>query len=242
LRPSAARTLRVTCKLHRELFALRAGASQLLLNLCKSTSVLCPLQHQQALQVFRTTSCRTRRTSPPEMSVPVERCLPASPFRLLDLPPELVDTICDFLPNTDLENVRLVCRTLKAMAMNAFGNRFFRRPIVICWACSLSHLHEISRHADLSKFVRGLRFPEEEGTNREHLPGDFGTFISMLRDRPLLDDLLLSEAVENFANLSRISIDKFSLEMEKSVEDQSIRCDWATISFFRGLLAHMYDR
>jgi len=72
------------------------------------------------------------------------------PFRLLDLPAEIVGSVSDRLEDTDLLNLRRACRALNAYSANAFGKRFFHHLIVILHPTSLTTLLEICHHPLLS--------------------------------------------------------------------------------------------
>jgi hypothetical protein len=77
-----------------------------------------------------------------------------APFRLLDLPPELLGRVCDYLPDEQLKHIRLVCNTLQTHSMTAFGQRFFDHLIVIIHPASLAILFDIATHKQLSKYVK----------------------------------------------------------------------------------------
>jgi hypothetical protein len=84
-------------------------------------------------------------------ATPQER--PQAPFRILDLPAELLGNICDHLPDSDLINLRCVCRALDAHSSTAFGQRFFHHLIAILHPTSLTTLYEICRHPVLPKLA-----------------------------------------------------------------------------------------
>jgi len=79
-----------------------------------------------------------------------------SPFRILDLPPEIVDCICNYLDGNNLINFRCVCKALTAYSSTAFGMRFFGHLVAILHPTSLATLAEIAHHGVFSKFVRKI--------------------------------------------------------------------------------------
>jgi hypothetical protein len=87
------------------------------------------------------------------------------PFRILDLPPELVEGIfehlTDYDPDTLLE-VRKVCRAFKDHSLVAFGTTFFEHLSALLHPLSLTVLLEIANHPDLSRFVRQVTISGEQ--------------------------------------------------------------------------------
>ncbi|KAF2000509.1 hypothetical protein P154DRAFT_575868 [Amniculicola lignicola CBS 123094] len=96
---------------------------------------------------------------------------PVTPFRILDLPMELLEAVMAELRDTttsklpevgskpyvkDLKNVRLVCRTFRDASLITFGSIFFHSvsTVLACW--SLTHLLEIAQHPHFAKDSDGL--------------------------------------------------------------------------------------
>ncbi|KAJ8110759.1 hypothetical protein OPT61_g6486 [Boeremia exigua] len=75
------------------------------------------------------------------------------PFRILDLPPELITGICSHLCAKDLLNIRRVCNSLNGNSMPILGPLVFRHLRVILHPASLAVLSEIAKHPQLSKYI-----------------------------------------------------------------------------------------
>ena len=132
------------------------------------------------------------------------------PFRLLDLPPELVGQTCEHLADEDLRNVRRVSRALKTQSTSAYGQRFFDHLIVILHPTSLTIFLEIARHPDLSKFVTRLSVSGER----------VGHSIYPVKNQAVHEDLehsmersgadvtLLKEGLVALDNINTVRIDR----------------------------------
>ncbi|KAF2496889.1 hypothetical protein BU16DRAFT_607600 [Lophium mytilinum] len=86
--------------------------------------------------------------------------LPNQPLEILEL---INDHLDDF---RDIQNVRLVCRSLEAAAWRAFGFRITPGPFRLV-GCSLERLHDISENNAAAENIRSLTF----GTERLHEDG-----------------------------------------------------------------------
>jgi hypothetical protein len=89
-----------------------------------------------------------------------------NPFRILDLPPELVEqmftSLADLWPFTLLQ-ARFVCRAFQCHSLNAFGTSFFEHVIAVLHPLSLAILMEKTSHPQLSSFVRQVAISGETG-------------------------------------------------------------------------------
>lgn len=80
-------------------------------------------------------------------------------FRILDLPPELVEQIFDHLTEHDehaLPNVRRVCRAFRDLSFKPFGTKYFQHLIVMLHPLSLRILLDIACHRRLSRYVKQI--------------------------------------------------------------------------------------
>ncbi|KAI4640001.1 hypothetical protein J4E93_008800 [Alternaria ventricosa] len=149
------------------------------------------------------------------------------PFRLLDLPAEIVGSVCDRLEDADLLNVRCACRALSAHSANAFGKRFFNHLIVLLHPTSLTTLLEICHHTVLSKHVRKITVSGERigqsirGIGQEKLHKDLQVNV----ERSGMDFLTLTEAFRELENLEMVQVDVISFyHVEQEPVDAGIRC------------------
>ena len=78
---------------------------------------------------------------------------PVGPFRILDLPPELVGSICFYLDNEEALSIRYVCRTLNESSVHILGQRLFSHLMVILHPVSLTAFLDIAKHPQFSKYV-----------------------------------------------------------------------------------------
>ena len=114
---------------------------------------------------------------------------PVAPFRILDLPPELISSICSHLDDKEALGIRYICRALNEGSMPILGKRLFSHLIVILHPISLAALLEIAKHPRFFKYVeevtvcgdrlgyevldRGARYEDEDDSvaeinNRDH--------------------------------------------------------------------------
>ncbi|KAL1609562.1 hypothetical protein SLS59_001068 [Nothophoma quercina] len=132
------------------------------------------------------------------------------PFRLLDLPPELVGQTCEHLADEDLRSVRQVSRALKIQSTSAYGQRFFDHLIVILHPTSLTIFLEIARHPDLSKFVTRLSVSGER-VRHSICPVKNQAVHEDLQhsmERSGADVTLLKEGLVALDNINTVRIDK----------------------------------
>ncbi|KAF1848664.1 uncharacterized protein K460DRAFT_259883, partial [Cucurbitaria berberidis CBS 394.84] len=152
-----------------------------------------------------------------------------SPFRILALPAELISSVCAFLEDDDLVNIRCVCRVLKAHSTTAFGTRFFCHLIAILHPTSLAVLLELSRHEILSKYVRKVTISGELlGHSIFPLQTDMPSHLSLQKsiENSGLDYLILLEAFKALQNLEVVGIDvgSFHAAEEFGFCDHGVRC------------------
>ena len=148
-----------------------------------------------------------------------------STFRILDLPAELIGTICDYVEQSDLSEMRLACMALKPHSITSFGTRIFNHLIVVLHPFSLDIVLEISRHAELSKFVKRV------SVSGEHIKRRITDHDKMLYDMQASmeksgqDTLILDEAFQNFQDLRSVMIDTISyLDLPPQAPDDGLRC------------------
>ncbi|KAI4705016.1 hypothetical protein J4E89_009309 [Alternaria sp. Ai002NY15] len=149
------------------------------------------------------------------------------PFRLLDLPAEIIGNISDHLDDKDLINVRRVCRALSAHAAHAFGQRFFRHLIVILHPTSLTTLFEISRHKTLSKYVHRVTVSGQRvghtlfTTVNETAHNDLQASV----ERSRMDLLILTEALRELKSLQNVRVDRSSFRCDAGwTQNIKIKC------------------
>jgi hypothetical protein len=140
------------------------------------------------------------------------------PFRILDLPPELVEGIFGHLANDEdrdsLLLVRSVCRAFRNHSLIAFGTTFFEHVNAILHPLSLTILLEISHHPDLSRFVRKVTISGEEiggvidfeGHPSEEKMKDLQTSMA----RSGLDRMILTDVFRHLPAIAVVRIDNES--------------------------------
>ncbi|KAI4945080.1 hypothetical protein J4E91_008057 [Alternaria rosae] len=155
-----------------------------------------------------------------------------SPFRLLDLPAEIVGSVSDRLEDAELLNLRCACRALNAHSANALGKRFFNHLIVLLHPTSLTTLLEICHHPVLSKHVRKITVSGERigqsihGIEQEKIHKDLQVNV----ERSGMDSLTLKEAFRELDNLEMVQVDVISFyHIEQEPVDAGIRCGRAHI-------------
>lgn len=138
------------------------------------------------------------------------------PFRLLDLPSELLGNVCEQLDDNDLISVHFACRAMKVHSTNAFGIRFFQYLFAFLHPLSLITLLETTRHPTLCKFVKHVSISSERiGLSVTDVTMD-SKIESQHRDLQLsmeksgADELLLTETFRALSNLRIVRIDKES--------------------------------
>jgi hypothetical protein len=132
-----------------------------------------------------------------------------APFRLLDLPPELLGRVCDYLPDEQLKHIRLVCNALQTHSMTAFGQRFFDHLVVILHPTSLTTLLDIARHEQLSKYVTRVSVSGERIGHSIVPLVDKERHVSLQQGvhESGLDSIILAEALPMLKNLRTMRID-----------------------------------
>lgn len=133
-----------------------------------------------------------------------------APFRLLDLPPELIGNVCEHLADPDLKRIRGICRVLKAQSSATYGQCFFNHLIVVLHPISLMVFLEIARHPELSKYVTRVSISGERLSQHTSWPVDDWTMHTELQrsvQTSGLDVLILKEALLALENIKTIRID-----------------------------------
>ncbi|KAH7409935.1 hypothetical protein DE146DRAFT_330567 [Phaeosphaeria sp. MPI-PUGE-AT-0046c] len=144
-------------------------------------------------------------------------------FRILDLPPELVEEIFDHFTEPDdnaLFNVRRVCRVFRDLSFKPFGSKYFRHLVVMLHPLSLTVLLEIASHRRLAPFVHQITVSGERiggvidmlGGEDEQEQKDLQT--SMLNSE--MDRLMLTDVFYKLSglNLSIVRIDNESFSVD----------------------------
>jgi hypothetical protein len=150
------------------------------------------------------------------------------PFRLLDLPVDIVGGIFGYLEDEELIRIRYVCRALNANSANAFGRRFFRHLIVILHPTSLTILFEICHHPVLSKYVRQITVSGErvgqsihKNAKEERIQKDLQVSVQ----RSGMDSSILKQVFRKLENLEIVQIDVTSFHYHvPETDDDGIRC------------------
>lgn len=151
--------------------------------------------------------------TPARVHVGHAKILPG-PFRILDLPPELVEHIFEQLGGIKrcaLLLARRVCRAFRDHSLLAFGTRFFDHVDITLHPLSLTFFLEIANHPTLCKFVRQVTISSESissmadvslQSNREMLE-DLQTSM----EKSGMDCLVLSAAFRKLKNVHIVGID-----------------------------------
>lgn len=152
-------------------------------------------------------------------------------FRILDLPPELIEIVCEHLDNESLLLVRHVCRALRTHSICAFGTRFFQYLVVVLHPISLAILLEIANHSALSKFVRNIAISRESLEVPSYVSSQgfydlvFDLQTSMKNSG--MDRLILTEVFQNIDGMQGVRIDDesfYDLNYQVHNRIDSVRC------------------
>lgn len=139
-----------------------------------------------------------------------------APFRILDLPPEIVSHIfSQFDSDASLIAVRQVSRAFKQHSTTAFGTHFFNQLIVILHPTSLILFFEICRHEVLSKFVRRVAVSGDlVGVTIFPMKTDMRPHLALQESvaRSGMDGLVLVEAFRGLVNLRHVRVDVASFD------------------------------
>jgi hypothetical protein len=170
------------------------------------------------------------------------------PFRILDLPPELVEQVFEHVKEDQpykLLQIRLVCRAFRHHSLVAFGTAYFEHVVAILHPLSLTILLEISSHPQLSKFVRKVTISDEciggnifmsdlqEEEKHENLQ------TSMQRSG--MDRLILAEIFRNLKWLTNVHLDNESFRDVCEFVDAA-RCGSRYLPIDRTAYDDDYDR
>jgi hypothetical protein len=139
------------------------------------------------------------------------------PFRILDLPPELVTQTFEHLAASDpcsILSARFTCRAFRDHSIVAFGKNFFDHLVAMLHPISLTVLFEIATHEQLSKFVQKVTISGERiGAIIKPRDVDKRAVLKDLQtgmENSGMDRLILTAALRNFANLTVFRIDNSS--------------------------------
>ncbi|KAF2853817.1 hypothetical protein T440DRAFT_290451 [Plenodomus tracheiphilus IPT5] len=151
------------------------------------------------------------------------------PFKILNLPPEIVGNICECLDDIDLLHVRRVCKAVEAHSSTAFGKRFFHHLVAILHPTSLTTLLEIARHNVLSKFVRKVTMSGELiGQTIRSLDNDEQRHAGMQKSvaNSGLDTMILTEVFRALKSIQVVSIDMGSFNNAEyfGVDEEGLKC------------------
>ena len=151
-------------------------------------------------------------------------------FRILDLPPELIGNVCDYVGRYDLQRLRLSCKALKAHSITSFGTRFFDHLIAFLHPLSLGVLLEISRHTDLSKFVKRITISGEKLRRCTTKNDELLLSMQTTMGKSGLDILMLTEIFKSLHNLASAQIDTSSYQYNNHI--QGLRCGYSSLMPF----------
>jgi hypothetical protein len=149
-----------------------------------------------------------------------------TPFRILDLPPELVQQIFAHLADESpfaLLLVRFVCRAFQVHSLQAFGTSFFEHVIAILHPVSLTVLLEIASHPQLSKFVHQVTISAEriggaiDPSDQEDSQKLKDMQTSMEKSR--MDYFMLTEIFHKLPHIMAVRIDNCTYHCETEVFD-----------------------
>ena len=151
------------------------------------------------------------------------------PFRILDLPSELVEEICEQLEDKDLINAHNVCRALRAHSTMAFGTRFFSHLVVVLHPTSLTILLELCRHPVLSNFIRKATISGERlGHSIHPMRTDMRPHFALQKsiENSDMDVLILSESFRALKRLNEVQVDNCSYNANDEAEycEDGIKC------------------
>lgn len=142
-----------------------------------------------------------------------------TPFRILDLPSELLEQVFDafvyHFSRYELIKIRRVSRIFRDHSDRAFGTAFFEHPVAILHPLSLSVLLEIVVHPRFSKFVRRVTIsgeriggvilmPKNAAEQQKHLQ------LHMSMERSGQDRLILDQVFRCLPGLAAVTIDSES--------------------------------
>jgi hypothetical protein len=151
------------------------------------------------------------------------------PFRILDLPRELVQAVFAHFSESHehiLLRVREVCRAFKDHSLVAFGTTFFQHLSAMLHPLSLAVLLKIASHPDLSKFVRKLTISGEEIGGIIVLGGDDEKGLKDLQtsmEHSGLDRMILTDVFRELSGLLVVRINNQSY-CWNSEEVGAVRC------------------
>jgi hypothetical protein len=144
-----------------------------------------------------------------------------APFRILDLPPELVQQIFAHLANESpsaLLPVRFACRAFQVHSLQAFGTSFFKHVIAILHPLSLTVLLEIASHPQLSKFVHQVTISGERIGGLIDLSGqENGQKLKDMQtsmEKSGMDRLMLTEVFRRLPHVMAVKIDNATYRCE----------------------------
>ena len=165
---------------------------------------------------------------------------PVGPFRILDLPPELVSSICSHLNDEEALSIRYVCRTLNESSVPILGQRLFSHLIFILHPVSLAAFLDIAKHPRFSKYVEqvtvcgdrlgyevldhGAKYEDEDDSVAEINNRDHRELHDSV-EKPYFPAVLLRQAFRSLSSLEIVRIHSRGWYAdEEGVVDEGIAC------------------
>ncbi|KAK3297249.1 uncharacterized protein B0H64DRAFT_319374 [Chaetomium fimeti] len=138
---------------------------------------------------------------------------------LVQIPLEVLTRITHFISTTDLGNVRLSCKALEQGLFHFFSHEFFRKKQFMVLSDSLQALIDISKHPNLSPFLKHVIIGTDRPSQRYHFPNRKeeasarlatanADHMQLLAAGGLRD--MLAEAFANLTNLETVDIRDFN--------------------------------
>lgn len=144
---------------------------------------------------------------------------PQQASRLVQVPPEVLIRITDFLSTPDLGSVRLTCRAIERNLFKTFSHEFFRKKQFMVTSDSLQALIDISKHPTLSPCLKHVIITADRvdpGFDRSGFDPELNRRLdaaladhSYLMATGGLRDMLI-EAFSNLSNLEIVDIRDFN--------------------------------
>ncbi|KAL2257674.1 hypothetical protein VTK26DRAFT_9325 [Humicola hyalothermophila] len=156
---------------------------------------------------------------------------PQTASRLANIPLEVLRRITDYLPTTDLGNMRLTCKAIEGSLFTSFSHEFFRKKQFMVSTFSLQALIDISKHPTLSPCLKHviiatdrpslseLANPDSAGAYRAELV--LADHKNLMVTGGLRD--MLAEAFSNLPNLEVVDIRDFN---SRSRTRDGRRAEW----------------
>ncbi|KAF2011912.1 hypothetical protein BU24DRAFT_266118 [Aaosphaeria arxii CBS 175.79] len=146
------------------------------------------------------------------------------PFRILDLPPELLHSVYEHLPIQTLLNVRLTNRHLYENSFHTFGTRVLNEVVAMLHPESINILYEISQNERLSKYVRKVTI---SGERVAHIFHARHALLQKSHEQGLKSGWyrqILALTFRSFKNLDVVALDHSSFHLDESYSRRACRC------------------